>query len=117
MNILISAIVSGVVFVWMVVMILTRKSALKNISNKYSIATTAVYLSGTLLILAFAFFMTKLPLVFVIISEVSIFTFYLITFFFVLTVQKKIGEIMKDYEDGKIKGVEDDGEKAEDTKD
>ena len=117
MNILISAIVAGVVLVWIILLILMRGSALKSISNKYSIATTAVYFSGTLLILAFAVFMTKLPLVFIVISEVSIFTFYLITFFFVLTVQKKIGEIMKDYEDGKIKGVEDDEDKTETTKD
>ena len=107
MNVLVASIISGVVLIWLIIVILKFK-------NKYITATTAVYLSGTVTILILSAVMSAIPLVFVIISEISILSVYGITMFAVIRISRNIGEILKEVEQGKVKAIKDENEERED---
>ena len=58
-----------------------------------------------------------MPLVFIIIAEVSILSVFLVSLFSILRITKNIKAIMQDVEDGKIKGEASDEDKDEEDKD
>lgn len=108
MKLIITVCVSVIVLILLIILAVAKPSFTNSSNRRFLIATTAVYLSGTLLIMILSIIMDKVPMIFVIISEVSILSVYIITFITIIRISKNIGEILKDVESGKIKGVEED---------
>lgn len=117
MNLIISSSAAAVALILLLTVIFARIPFIRATSKKFIIATTAVYLSGTILILSLSIFMSEVPASFVVISEASILFVYIVTMITIVNVTKHIGEILKDVEQGKIKGEEPDGgrEKKEES--
>ena len=113
MNTVIAASFSGAAFLLLIIMILVKPASLLPQVRKFLIATSAIYLSGTLLILVFAITMNKLPGIFVVISEISIMFVFGISVFTILRISKNVASIMHDVEEGKIKAIEDEEDKDE----
>ena len=111
MNTVIAASFSGAAFLLLIIMILVKPASLLPQVRKFLIATSAIYLSGTLLILVFAITMNKLPGIFVVISEISIMFVFGISIFTILRISKNVASIMHDVEEGKIKAIEDEEDK------
>jgi len=111
LNIVIAASFSAAALMLLVILILVKPRTLLAQVRKFLIATSAIYLSGTLLILIFAVTMDKLPPVFVVISEVSIMFVFGISIFTILRISRNVASIMRDVEEGKIKAIEDEEDK------
>ncbi|SCW40746.1 hypothetical protein SAMN02910456_00967 [Ruminococcaceae bacterium YRB3002] len=107
MNTVIAASVSALVIIWLAIVIVRFR-------NKFITATTAVYLSGTLVLTVMTFVMQGLPMIFVVISEVSILSVYLITMWAIMRIVRNIGEIMKEVEQGKVKSIDEEQEGKDD---
>jgi len=110
LNLVIAAIFSSLAFLLLMILILVKPKTLLPKVRKFLIATAAIYLSGTLLILVFALTMDKLPAIFVVISEVSIMFVFGISMFTIVRISKNVASIMRDVEEGKIKAIEDEDE-------
>ena len=115
MNTIVPAVISGIVVIFLLVLIFAKIPFINGVAKKYMIATTAVYLSGTLLLLILCIKMTQLPFVFVVISEVSILSVFVITMISITVITRNISKILAEVEQGKIKAVEDDEEIKEDN--
>ena len=113
MKLIITAAVSIAVLVWLILLSVIKFQFLRKENRKYIIATTAVYLSGTVLILILSALMDKVPMSFCVISEASILSVYIISFVTIMSITRHIGEIMKEVEKGKIKGEMENGEAEE----
>jgi len=119
LNTVITCVMEAVSFSFLMFFIFARPGFVIPAVRKFFIAASAVYLSGTLLLLIMSLFNKELPLVFVIAAEVSILSVYLVSLFSIIRITKHIKSIMQDVEDGKIKGADpdEDGEQKEDRED
>ena len=119
MSVIIASAVAALALVILLLIIIVKPKFIRPVVRKYAVATAAVYLSGTLFILLLAWKMTSLPMVFVIISEASVLSVFIITMFTIVKISKNIEAIMKAAEEGKIKGEDkdEDGENEEDGRD
>lgn len=93
MNTVIASCVLGAIVIWLLFIIIAKPAFSRGVSRKFVIATTAVYLSGGLLLLIISFAMKSLPYLFMIISEVSILSVYLISLFGVLRLARQINDL------------------------
>lgn len=93
MNIILASVVLGIILIWLLFIIFAKPGFAAGIARKFVIATTAVYLSGGLLVLILAFAMKTLPFIFMVISEISILSVYLISLFGVLRLAKQVKEL------------------------
>lgn len=75
--------------------------------KKYFIATTLVYISGTVLIFAIVFANKQMPWSFAIISELSIIFVYIFSMYMTHRMGMNLQSIMEDIENKKIKGKND----------
>ena len=93
MNIILASCVLGAIVIWLLFIIFAKPRFAGGVQRKFVIATTAVYLSGALLVLILALVMRSLPFIFMIISEISILSVYLISLFGVLRLAKQINDL------------------------
>ncbi len=93
MNIILASVVLGIILIWLLFIIFAKPGFAAGIARKFVIATTAVYLSGGLLVLILAFAMKTLPFIFMVISEISILSVYLISLFGVLRLAKQVKDL------------------------
>ncbi|MBP5774909.1 MAG: hypothetical protein J6W36_04375 [Clostridiales bacterium] len=63
-----------------------------NLKNFFR-AGTGVYLSGTLLLLFFAFALKEVPLVFILISEITIMTVFVVTFIIIIRLSRTLAKM------------------------
>ena len=75
--------------------------------KKYFVATTLVYISGTIMIFAIVFANKQMPWSFAIISELSILCVYVFLMYMTHRMGKNLQSIMEDIENKKIKGKND----------
>ena len=115
MNIIVPAVISGIAAALLLVLIFAKLPFISGVAKKYMIATAAVYLSGTLLLLILCIRMTQLPFVFVVISEISILSVFVITMISIMVITRNISKILAEVEQGKIKAVDDDEQSKEDN--
>ena len=93
MNVILASVVLGIILIWLLFIIFAKPGFAGGIARKFVIATTAVYLSGGLLVLILAFAMRSLPFIFMVISEISILSVYLISLFGVLRLAKQVKDL------------------------
>ncbi len=117
MNIIIACVMAAIALAVMLYFIIGKPGFMIPATRKFIIAASAVYLSGTVFLLIMTFIKKELPLVFIIIAEVSILSVFLVSLFSILRITKNIKAIMQDVEDGKIKGEVSDEDKDEEDKD
>ncbi|MCR4689443.1 MAG: hypothetical protein K5745_07845 [Saccharofermentans sp.] len=89
----ISSIFCAIALITLLVLIFGNTPLKKHNFRSYFIASSSVYLSGTIMILIFALSMPKLPTVFVVISETMITFVFAFTFVVLYRMSKQVVEL------------------------
>ena len=115
MNLILPSCFTALALILSLVIVIFKPGIIPVQARKYAAATSFVYLSGTVLILIFAYVMPNLRTIFFVISELSILSVYIITMTAIIRITRQISDIMKDVESGKIKSIEDEEQDEKDA--
>ena len=86
---------TAVALVLLILLFITKNPLLSGKLKNYLRAGTAVYLSGTMLLLFLSFVLKDVPVLFILISELMIMTVFIVTFILIIRLSKMVSSMLE----------------------